>query len=172
METINFEQLLLKTAFCCMAADGKIDNREILTIENLCRNSGFFNKFSFQEEINALVNEINISGKQFIQAYFDLLTNSDLSDKEELTLIDFALKTIHANEQVEYSEVKFFKNIRHRLSLSDEKIIETYKKDYLEIEDFLEEDIKTDSFLDTITKEFFNISELPKFNIIDLEKKG
>lgn len=29
METITFDKLLLKTAFCCMASDGNIDNREV-----------------------------------------------------------------------------------------------------------------------------------------------
>lgn len=170
METINFEQLLLKTAFCCMASDGNIDKREISTIETLCKKSELFNDFNFHEAINNLVNEINTNGKQFIQEYFDLLSHSKLSEYEELSVIDFALKTIYADEEVEYSEVKFFKNIRHRLSVSDEKIIETYKSEYPEIEDFLEEDIKTDNLLDKITNEFFAISELPKFDNIIIEK--
>ena len=29
MDTITFDRLLLKTAFCCMAADGKIENNEV-----------------------------------------------------------------------------------------------------------------------------------------------
>ncbi|MCW5932251.1 MAG: TerB family tellurite resistance protein [Bacteroidetes bacterium] len=169
MEAINFEQLLLKTAFCCMAADGNIDKREVSTIETLCEKSELFNDFNFQEAINHLVNEINTNGKQFIQDYFDLLSHSKLSEQEELSLIEFALKTIYADEEVEYSEVKFFKNIRHRLSLSDERIIETFKSEHSEIEDFLEEDIKTDNFLDKITNEFFAISELPKFENIIIE---
>ncbi len=169
MEAINFEQLLLKTAFCCMASDGNIDKREISTIENLCEKSELFNDFNFHEAINHLVNEINTNSKIFIQEYFNFISHSKLSEQEELSMIDFALKTIYADEQVEYSEVKFFKNIRHRLLVSDKKIIETYKSEYPEIEDFLEEDIKTDNFLDKITNEFFAISELPKFENIIIE---
>lgn len=170
MEAINFEQILLKTAFCCMASDGDIDKLEVTTIENLCKDSELFNDFNFHEEVNKLVGEINTNSKQFIQDYFDNLSKSELSKKEEITLLSFALKTIYADEQVEYSEVKFFKNIRHRLNVSDERIIENFKTEYPEIEDFLEEDIKTDNFLENITKEFFDISELPIFDNIIIQK--
>jgi uncharacterized membrane protein YebE (DUF533 family) len=36
MDTISFDKLLLKTAFCCMASDGNIDNREIALIKSMC----------------------------------------------------------------------------------------------------------------------------------------
>jgi uncharacterized membrane protein YebE (DUF533 family) len=32
MDTIKFDKLLLKTAFCCMASDGHIDSREIAIV--------------------------------------------------------------------------------------------------------------------------------------------
>lgn len=113
----------------------------------------------------------NVNAKQFVQDYFDILSKSELSENEEFALILFALKTIYADELVEYSEVKFFKNIRHRLNVSDERIIEKFKTEYSEIEDFLEEDIKTDNFLENITKEFFDIFELPTFDNIIIQKK-
>lgn len=37
METINFDQLLLKTAFSCMACDGDIDKREVKLISDCTR---------------------------------------------------------------------------------------------------------------------------------------
>ena len=73
METISFDKLLLKTAFCCMASDGNIDKREIALIKTMCSNSPLFKDFNFQEEINSLVNKINTRGKEFISYYFDLL---------------------------------------------------------------------------------------------------
>lgn len=165
MDITTFDKLLLKTAFCCMASDGNIDKREITTLQSLCQNLELFKNFDFQVEINNLVKEINIDGKLFIRRYFDLLSSANLSEDEELTLIDFAIKTIYADEQVEYSEIKFFKNIRHRLNISDENILSAYP----DIEQFLEEDILTESFLDKITKQYFDTTELPKFNEIDLK---
>jgi uncharacterized tellurite resistance protein B-like protein len=165
MDTISFDKLLLKSAFCCMASDGHIDNREIALIKTMCENSPLFKDFNFEEEINSLVNKINTRGKEFISYYFDLLGKSTLTEKEQLTLIDFAIQTIKADEQIEYSEIKFFKNIRHRLNVSDDNIL----AEFPDIEQFLEEDIVTESFLDKITNQYLDAAELPKFELISID---
>jgi uncharacterized tellurite resistance protein B-like protein len=168
MDTISFDKLLLKSAFCCMASDGHIDNREIALIKSMCENSPLFKDLNFKEEINSLVNKINSKGKEFISYYFDLLDKSTLTEKEELTLIDFAIQTIKADEQIEYSEIKFFKNIRHRLKISDKNILAVYP----EIEQFLEEDIKTESFLDKITSQYLEAADLPQFELISIDNSS
>lgn len=164
MDIITFDKLLLKTAFCCMASDGNIDKREISLIRSMCEQSPFFQNFNFHEEINRLVSKINTDGKAFIQYYFDLLKQAQLSEQEELTLIDFAIQTINADEQVEYSEIKFFKNIRHRLKVSDEKILERFP----DIEQYLEEDIITEGYLDKITSQYLEATEIPQFELLSI----
>jgi uncharacterized tellurite resistance protein B-like protein len=164
METTSYDKLLLKTAFCCMASDGHIDEREIALVKSMCEQSPLFKDFNFQEEINALVKAVNHHGKQFISEYFDLLNSSTLTEQEELTLIDFAIQTINADQQIEYSEIKFFKNIRHRLKVGDEKIL----KHFPDIEQYLEDDIITDSYLDKIAAQYLEISELPQFDLISI----
>lgn len=168
MNTNNFYKLLLKTAFCCMVSDGKIDDKEISIIISMFEKSPLFSNFNFQEEVNSLISEINNRGKDFIKDYFDLLNQTQLSEEEELTLIDFAIRTINADEQIEYSEIKFFKNIRHRLKVSDEKILNRFPN----IEMYLEKDIITNDFLDKITSQYFEISELPKFDLISFINKN
>jgi uncharacterized tellurite resistance protein B-like protein len=168
METIAFDKLLLNTAFCCMASDGHIDNKEIALIKSMCKNSLLFENFNFEEEINYLVTELNTKGKEFIGNYFDLLKHSNLTEQEELTLIDFAINTIKADEQIEYSEIKFFKNIRHRLKISDENILKVYQ----DLEMYLEEDIINDSFLDKITKQYLDATELPQFDLISIDNSS
>lgn len=165
METLSFDKLLLKTAFCCMASDGNIDKRETAIIKSMCEKSPLFKDFNFQEEINSLVSKINTRGKEFITYYFDLLGKSTLTEQEELTLIDFAIQTIKADEQIEYSEIKFFKNIRHRLKVSDDSILAVFP----DIEQFLEEDIVTESFLDKITNQYLEAAELPQFELISID---
>lgn len=162
METITFDKLLLKTAFCCMASDGNIDKREITIIKSMCEKSSLFKNMNFQDEINVLVSKINTRGKEFISYYFELLKNAELSEQQELTLIDFAINTIKADDLIEYSEIKFFKVIRHNLKISDEKILEAYP----EIEQFLEQDIITESYLDKITSQYLDTAELPQFEFI------
>jgi uncharacterized tellurite resistance protein B-like protein len=168
MDTITFDKLLLQTAFCCMASDGHIDSKEITMINSLCEKSPFFENFNFQNEINELVVKINANSKEFIKNYFDVLKSTELSEKEELAIIDFAIQTIYADEQVEYAEIKFFKNIRHRLNISDEAILSVYETVYPDIEMFLEQDIITETFLEKITSQYLESAELPMFDTIDL----
>ena len=145
-----------------MASDGKIDTREIALIKQMCEKSPLFVTFNFEEEINRLVVKLNARGKEFISYYFDLLKHSDLTESEEHTIIDFAINTIKADDQIEYSEIKFFKVIRHNLKISDEKILEVYP----DIEQFLEEDIITESYLEKITKQYLEMAELTQFELI------
>jgi uncharacterized tellurite resistance protein B-like protein len=148
-----------------MASDGHIDKREIALIRTMCENSPLYKNFNFEEEINTLVNKINIRGTEFISYYFDLLGKSTLTEKEELILIDFAIQTIKADDQIEYAEIKFFKNIRHRLKITDQSILDVFP----DIEQFLEEDIITDSFLDKITSQYLEVAELPQFELINID---
>ena len=144
METISFDRLLLKTAFCCMASDGNIDKKEVALIKKLCEKSPVFKDFDFKKEINAL------------------LKDADLSDDEELALIEFAVETIKADELIEYSEIKFFKAIRHNLKLSDEKILAKHD----DIEFWLEDDISTESNIDKVINQYLEVANLPQFELI------
>ena len=165
MTTSNLNNLILHTAFCCMASDGNIDKREIATIKSMCEKSPLLENIDIQAELNLLVDKINIEGKSFITDYFELLKNTPLPEEDELTLIDFAIQTILADEIIEYSEIKFFKNIRYRLQVSDEKILERFAE-VPDIEMFLGQDIVTESFLDKISSLFLETVELPQFELI------
>ena len=151
-----------------MASDGNIDKREIALVKSMCEKSSIFKDFNFQDEINSLVEGINKEGKEFISNYFDLLEKSSLTEQEELILIEFATNTIKADEQIEYSEIKFFKVIRHNLKISDEKILAAFP----DIEQFLEEDIVTESYLEKVTKQYLDIAELPQFEFISSLDSG
>jgi uncharacterized tellurite resistance protein B-like protein len=162
MDTITFDKLLLKTAFCCMACDGHIAKDEIDLVKSLCASSNLFSNFNFQDEINHLVGRLNNEGKAFINYYFTVLSNANLSREEELILIDFALKTINADNNVEYSEIKFFKAIRSKLKSTDDEILARFQ----DIEQFLEEDLVVESFSTKLSK-YFDSVELPQFQLID-----
>ena len=165
METITFDKLLLKTAFCCMASDGKIVPKEVKKIKELCAESPLFIDFNFSKEINILRTKINERGSEFIQYYFDLLNSSTLSEEEELSIIDFAIKTINADEVVEYSEIKFFKAMRKCLNVSDKTILAIYP----DLEFYLEEDIHTGSKLDKLINNYLSSVEFPQFEHIKLD---
>jgi len=146
-----------------MASDGEIDSREVDLIKELCSKSSLFDNKNITEELNKLIERLNNGGKEFIQYYFKLLEETELTEEQELTVVDFALETIHADGVDQYSEIKFFKNIRYRLKISDEKILEKHP----EIQYWLEEDIITDSFLNRITELYINTAKLPLFSQLD-----
>ena len=162
MERISFDRLLLKTAFCCMASDGNIAKKEVLLIKKMCEKSPVFVDFDFKKEMNALVNKLNANGKDFINYYFSLLKDAELTLEEELTLIEFAVNTIKADELIEYSEIKFFKAIRHNLKVSNEQILAKHT----DIEYWLEDDIKTESNIDKLINQYLEVANLPQFELI------
>ncbi len=165
METLQFDRLLIKTAFSCMASDGHIDKTEVETIKSLCESSHLFSGFDFQSEINAMINRLNKEGRGFIDFYFNALEKTELSEEQELLIIDFALKTIHADDKVDYAEIKFFKMIRSKLKVSDEDILEKHPG----IEQFLEEDLVIESFSTKLNK-YLTTVNLPQFAHIDLSE--
>ncbi|MBK9045652.1 MAG: TerB family tellurite resistance protein [Bacteroidetes bacterium] len=162
MDNITFDRLLLKTAFCCMASDSKIEQRELDLINSMCAKSPYFKDFNFQEEINILLGKLNTQGKSFITYYFELLKKATLTETEELCLIDFAINTIKSDEEIDYAEIKMFKIIRHNLKITDDSILAKFP----DIEQFLEEDIITESYLEKITNQYLDSTVLPQFELI------
>jgi hypothetical protein len=67
MEKVSFDRLLLKTAFCCMASDGKIHESEIIQIKKMYEASPLFRNINFHNEINELITKLNNRGLEFIE---------------------------------------------------------------------------------------------------------
>lgn len=61
-----------------------------------------------------------------------------------MQLIKIAIDAIEADNQIEYSEISFFKRIRKQLSISDETILEQMP----DKENYLLPDIETDDAFD------------------------
>ena len=137
METTNNE-LYLRTAFACMACDGDIAVEEIALVKKMAEQSDLFSSIDVENKLNEYVNQINKQGRSFLSTYLSDLTNAGLTEKEEFEIVRIAIKTIEADNRIEYSEISFFKKIRQRLNLSDETIL----AEFPEKEDYLLPDIK------------------------------
>ena len=159
-----FNQLLLKTAFSCMACDGSIDKREVKLLKKMSNEKQEFGDIDINAQLDTLLLSINKDGHQFLKDYFSELTSIELSEDEELKIVEVAIDTIKADEKVEYSEVKFFKVIRSKLTIADEKIL----KQHPDFEEYLEQDIISDSYLERLQNDFFDTNILPKFEAIHL----
>lgn len=162
METLHFNKLLLKTAFSCMACDGDIDKREVKLIKQLQKERKTFGEIDINTELDTLLLAINKDGHQFLKGYFNELTNTELTEANELKLIEVAIDTIKADEKVEYSEIKFFKVIRSKLKIDNEPILEKHP----DFEDYLEQDIITDSYLSRLQDDFFDTHISNEFELI------
>ena len=162
MEKLQFNNLLLKTAFSCMACDGDIDKREIKLIKDLHKEKKAFGDLDVNIEMDNLLIAINKDGHRFMRDYFDELTTSELTEANELNLIEVAIDTIKADEKVEYSEIKFFKVIRSKLKIDNEPILEKHP----DFEEYLEQDIITDSYLAKLQDDFFDTHISNEFELI------
>ena len=130
---MNRNELYLKTAFCCMACDGEIAPEEIQLVKKITEQSELFSNLDVEKELNAFIAQINEQGKAFLANYIEEVANASLTPQEELQLVKIAIQTIEADENVEYSEVSFFKRIRAKLNISDDEILAELpdKDDYL-----------------------------------------
>ncbi len=126
-------ELYLKTLFCCMACDGEIAKAEVEMVKHLSSEYDIFSNIEIESYLNKWITAINENGTVFLKNYLNELSNVNLSLSEQLFIVDLAIKTIEADERIEYSEIKFFKKIRNRLSITDEEILRKYpdKEDFL-----------------------------------------
>lgn len=126
-------ELILKTAFCCMACDGEIAKEEINLVKRISEQSALFADLDVEKVLNSYINLINEQGKAFLSDYIKEIADANLSTQEELQLVKIAIQTIEADENIEYSEVSFFKRIRAKLNISDDEILAELpdKEDYL-----------------------------------------
>lgn len=162
MEQISFNKLLLKTAFSCMACDGDIDKREVVLIKTMHQQNKIFGEIDINQELDNLLLEINRDGHKFLRSYFNDLSTTELSEQEELKLIEVAIGTIKADDKIEYSEVKFFKVIRSKLKIKNEPILALHP----DFEEYLEQDIISESYLRKLQDDFFDTQVLPQLDFV------
>jgi hypothetical protein len=163
MEQLSFNKILLKTAFSCMACDGDIDKRELVLIKKIHQDTKIFGEIDINQELENLLLEINRDGHKFLKSYFSELTSTELSEQDELKLIEVAINTINSDDKVEYSEIKFFKVIRSKLKIDNEPILAKHP----DFEDYLEQDIISESYLARLQDDFFDTNTLPELKLIN-----
>lgn len=161
MEKLSFNKLLLKTAFSCMACDGDIDRREVILIKTMHHQKKIFGEIDINQELDNLLLQINRDGHKFLRSYFNELTSTELSEQDELKLIEAAINTIKADDKVEYSEIKFFKVIRSKLKIGNDPILAQHP----DFEDYLEQDILSESYLARLQNDFLDTQILPEFEL-------
>lgn len=158
---MEYNELLLETAFACMSCDGDIATEEVQLIKDYAKSSKLFGDIDIDKELDRLVSEINQKGKRFLKEYLSDVYEATLSEEQELQLLTVAVQMILIDNVIEYSEIKFFKVIRSNLKVvSNETILQKVNGI---TEDFLAEDIKADYL--KLYDDYFENIELPKFDL-------
>lgn len=146
---MEINELYLKTAFSCMACDGEIAGEELELVKHYANSSSLFEGLDIEGKLNEYVAEINDQGQSFLAGYINNVVNAQLNEEQELNIAKIAIKMIEADNKIEYSEISFFKRIRNKLNVTDEKLMDIFKDETLfekfpevEPEDFLLPDIK------------------------------
>jgi len=120
---MEIQELYLKTVFSCMACDGDIAPEEIGLVKQLATNTKLFASLDVEKAVNNYVEAINKDGRSFFVHYLDDIVESQLTEEEQINIIELAFKTITTDNAIAYAEVSFFKKIRARLSLTDDEIL-------------------------------------------------
>ena len=140
----KFEDLKLRTAFACMCCDGDIAPEEVALIRVIAHSLALFANGGIDERLHELLAEINEKGTLFLKEFLKDIASESLTADEELALLSIAVKTIQADNRIEYSEIKFFKALRANMKVVDDETILSHVEG---IEDYyLSQDIRVEQW--------------------------
>lgn len=153
-------ELYLKTMFCCMACDGDIAEEELALVKQQTQNQPLFERLDIAGLLQSYLDGMRKTGKSFLSSFLKELTSAEMSESEELQLVKLAIDMIEADNNIEYSEVSFFKKIRRKLRVSDEAILAELpdKEDYLLPDIIDDEDFDMSISFDNLSFDKFSFS--------------
>ena len=144
LERHEFQRLLFRTAFCLMACDGHIDEREINEIKKMNKSSAYFQGIDLSDELEVLLNDFKERGKHIVDELFDTLESLEISTVQELVILEISFRLIHADEKVDENEIKFLRFLRSKLKIHDEIIRDRFGVvEYLFDKDYSQDIIKS-----------------------------
>ncbi|HNK25380.1 MAG TPA: tellurite resistance TerB family protein [Saprospiraceae bacterium] len=128
MKSNDFQDFLFKSAVMVMSCDGEIAQSEIDELENIISNEIYLLGYNHHEPLKSHIDEIRTNGKDAINKFLEELSRTDLSQKQELILIEVLIKMIEADSIIQPSEIKFFQLIKSKLKTSEESLIIHFPK--------------------------------------------
>lgn len=134
-------ELFLKTAFCCMACDGNIADEEVRIIKEQSKKNDFLNNLDIENLLNVYISSINSEGISFLKSYLNEVRDNNFTNDEKVQLLKIAIDIIEADNEVQYSEIKFFKEIFNRLNVPEDLIEKEFPdKDIYFLPDIAQQD--------------------------------
>ena len=111
--------------------------------------TSYFGEMDLSQTLEQLVQQLHQEGKKTIEELFTELRNADLNTVQELLLLEIVFRIMNADERHDENEIKFVRDLRSKLKVHDEIILERFGKvDFLFDRDYRNEitiaDRKTD----------------------------
>lgn len=162
----DFSKLLLKTVFSFMTCDGHISPKEIGFIKELAKEKIDLADIDVDAELKLMVELINLKGLDFFDDYFKKVNNATLSEEQEILLLESAIQTITADDQVKKEEINFLKILRTTLKSPDQKILDKFPKIG---KNFIQKDALTDIYIKELYSNYFKENTLPTFDLSQVQ---
>jgi uncharacterized tellurite resistance protein B-like protein len=123
MKNSEFKDFLFKSAVIAMACDGNIAEEEINEIKTIVANEIYFMGYEFEEQLRKNIEAIKINGKTAVNQFLQEITNNDLTEHQELLLIEVVLKIIQADTKFEENELRFLHMTKSKLKTDEKTLI-------------------------------------------------
>lgn len=123
MKNSEFKDFLFKSAVIAMACDGNIAEEEINEIKTIVANEIYFMGYEFEEQLRKNIEAIKINGKTAVNQFLQEITNNDLTEHQELLLIEVLLKIIQADTKFEENELRFLHMTKSKLKTDEKTLI-------------------------------------------------
>lgn len=149
-----------------MICDSHIAYDEVTMIKKMANDNKLFGDINIDEELTSLVEHVNRRDIDFFDDYFKKVKHADLSEEQEIKLLNVAIKTVNADSEIKKEEISFLKILRVLLNISNEKIIETFPEVG---PSFVDKDEFTDIYFKELYSNFFKLNAIPIFNVNDVK---
>jgi uncharacterized tellurite resistance protein B-like protein len=123
MKTQLFKEFLFESAVIAMGCDGDIATSEIEELKKIVTNEIYFMGYSIEEPLKVHLANIKANGKNAINNYLKSIESLNLSDNQEVLLIEVLLRIIEADSDIQISEVKFLQMAKAKLKLDEQTLI-------------------------------------------------
>ena len=166
LEKQQFQRLLFKVAFCTIACDGQIDEKEINEMKLMDKSVAYFKEIDLSDELDNLLITLKEKGKHIIDELYALLKETKLSMVQELLILEVVFRLSMANEVLDENEIKFIRFLRSHLDIHDEIIRDRFGAvEYLFDKDYSQDIIKGETKEDLLYS--ISLPELKEIQMVD-----
>ena len=149
LERVDLQRLLFRTAFCVMACDGHIDDKEVGEIRSMNESSVYFQGIDLSAELDELLSDLREKGTQIVDDLFSMFGNSEISPVQELLILEIAFRMVNADDKTHENEIRFLRVLRSKLRLHDQIIRDRFGSvEYLVDTDYTEAINKEKAYTD------------------------